>query len=73
VLSTELKTCGGYLLLAAHHLIDVYEETGEDNLLVECLAWLEEGMKCNPANHGFTLLLLYLYTSIGTPSPVYSI
>ena len=65
MLSTDVKTCDNYLLLAVHLLTDVYESSHDDKYLRQCLAWLELGIQTSPATHQITLLLIYLYSITG--------
>lgn len=65
MLSTDVKICDSYLLLAVHLLVDVYEQTIDDQYLRESLSWLERGIHTSPATHQISLLLIYVYTKIG--------
>ncbi|XP_067935539.1 N-alpha-acetyltransferase 25, NatB auxiliary subunit-like isoform X2 [Watersipora subatra] len=70
VLSTDVKTCDNYIILAVHILMDVYASTGDDKYILQSLAWLEQAIKISPATHQISLLLVYIYTSIGVYGPV---
>lgn len=65
MLSTDVKICDNYLLLAVHLMMDVYESSLEDKYLRLCLAWLEKGIQTSSATHQITLLLIYIYTITG--------
>ena len=65
VLITDVKTCDGYLLLAVHIIMEVYDETKDDIHLLLALSWLEQGALISPAAHQISLMLIHIYTSIG--------
>lgn len=64
-LSTDVKTCDNYLLLAVFYLMDLYESSGDDSHYLRALSWLDEGIKISPSTHQMTILLVHLYSSIG--------
>lgn len=80
-LSTDVKTCDNYLLLAVHYLMDIiYErdssstsadsgdssDTVDPNLVyLRALDWLSEGIKLSPSTHQITVLLIYIYSALG--------
>uniref|UniRef100_A0A673N8T2 N-alpha-acetyltransferase 25, NatB auxiliary subunit-like n=1 Tax=Sinocyclocheilus rhinocerous TaxID=307959 RepID=A0A673N8T2_9TELE len=69
-LKTELQFSDMYCLMAAHVYIDLWLETGESNMLWQCLGLLEEGLSNSSSNAQFKLLLLLLYCRLGAFEPV---
>uniref|UniRef100_A0A672SKQ1 N-alpha-acetyltransferase 25, NatB auxiliary subunit n=1 Tax=Sinocyclocheilus grahami TaxID=75366 RepID=A0A672SKQ1_SINGR len=69
-LKTELQFSDMYCLMAAHVYIDLWLETGESNMLWQCLGLLEEGLSHSSSNAQFKLLLLLLYCRLGAFEPV---
>lgn len=59
-----------YCLMAAHVYIDLWMESGDQNMLWQCLGLLEEGLTHSSSNAQFKLLLLLLYCRLGTFEPV---
>ncbi|KAI2660234.1 N-alpha-acetyltransferase 25, NatB auxiliary subunit [Labeo rohita] len=69
-LKTELQFSDMYCLMAAHVYIDLWIETGDQNVLWQCLGLLEEGLSHSSSNAQFKLLLLLLYCRLGAFEPV---
>ncbi|XP_052463548.1 N-alpha-acetyltransferase 25, NatB auxiliary subunit isoform X2 [Carassius gibelio] len=69
-LKTELQFSDMYCLMAAHVFIDLWLETGDQNVLWQCLGLLEEGLSHSSSNAQFKLLLLLLYCRLGAFEPV---
>uniref|UniRef100_A0A8C1LZX8 N-alpha-acetyltransferase 25, NatB auxiliary subunit n=1 Tax=Cyprinus carpio TaxID=7962 RepID=A0A8C1LZX8_CYPCA len=69
-LKTELQFSDMYCLMAAHVYVDLWLETGESNMLWQCLGLLEEGLSHSSSNAQFKLLLLLLYCRLGAFEPV---
>uniref|UniRef100_A0A8C1BNX3 N-alpha-acetyltransferase 25, NatB auxiliary subunit n=1 Tax=Cyprinus carpio carpio TaxID=630221 RepID=A0A8C1BNX3_CYPCA len=69
-LKTELQFSDMYCLMAAHVYVDLWLETGESNMLWQCLGLLEEGLSNSSSNAQFKLLLLLLYCRLGAFEPV---
>uniref|UniRef100_A0A674AMH0 N-alpha-acetyltransferase 25, NatB auxiliary subunit n=1 Tax=Salmo trutta TaxID=8032 RepID=A0A674AMH0_SALTR len=69
-LKTELQFSDMYCLMAAHVYIDLWTETGDENMLWQCLGVLEEGLSFSPSNAQFKLLLLLLFCRLGAFQPV---
>ncbi|XP_060764677.1 N-alpha-acetyltransferase 25, NatB auxiliary subunit isoform X3 [Neoarius graeffei] len=69
-LKTELQFSDMYCLMAAHVYIDLWIETGDEQMLWQCLGLLEEGLSRSPSNAQFKLLLLLLYCRLGAFEPV---
>ncbi|XP_051972887.1 N-alpha-acetyltransferase 25, NatB auxiliary subunit [Xyrauchen texanus] len=69
-LKTELQYSDMYCLMAAHVYIDLWTETGDQNVLWQSLGMLEEGLAHSPSNAQFKLLLLLLYCRLGAFEPV---
>uniref|UniRef100_A0A672SKP4 N-alpha-acetyltransferase 25, NatB auxiliary subunit n=1 Tax=Sinocyclocheilus grahami TaxID=75366 RepID=A0A672SKP4_SINGR len=69
-LKTELQFSDMYCLMAAHVYIDLWLETGDQNMLWQCLGLLEEGLSHSSSNAQFKLLLLLLYCRLGAFEPV---
>uniref|UniRef100_A0A673NLA3 N-alpha-acetyltransferase 25, NatB auxiliary subunit-like n=1 Tax=Sinocyclocheilus rhinocerous TaxID=307959 RepID=A0A673NLA3_9TELE len=69
-LKTELQFSDMYCLMAAHVYIDLWLETGDQNMLWQCLGLLEEGLSNSSSNAQFKLLLLLLYCRLGAFEPV---
>uniref|UniRef100_A0A671PHV8 N-alpha-acetyltransferase 25, NatB auxiliary subunit n=1 Tax=Sinocyclocheilus anshuiensis TaxID=1608454 RepID=A0A671PHV8_9TELE len=61
-LKTELQFSDMYCLMAAHVYIDLWLETGESNMLWQCLGLLEEGLSHSSSNAQFNFPYpLYIY------------
>ncbi|XP_045548414.1 N-alpha-acetyltransferase 25, NatB auxiliary subunit isoform X2 [Salmo salar] len=69
-LKTELQFSDTYCLMVAHVYIDLWTETGDENMLWQCLGVLEEGLSFSPSNAQFKLLLLLLFCRLGAFQPV---
>uniref|UniRef100_A0A672KFD3 N-alpha-acetyltransferase 25, NatB auxiliary subunit n=1 Tax=Sinocyclocheilus grahami TaxID=75366 RepID=A0A672KFD3_SINGR len=69
-LKTELQFSDMYCLMAAHVYIDLWLETGDQNMLWQSLGLLEEGLSHSSSNAQFKLLLLLLYCRLGAFEPV---
>ncbi|XP_038129023.1 N-alpha-acetyltransferase 25, NatB auxiliary subunit [Cyprinodon tularosa] len=69
-LKTELQFSDMYCLMAAHVFIDLWTETGDEDMVWQCLGLLEEGLSQSPSNAQFKLLLLLLYCRLGSFEPV---
>uniref|UniRef100_A0A7N6FEB3 N(alpha)-acetyltransferase 25, NatB auxiliary subunit n=1 Tax=Anabas testudineus TaxID=64144 RepID=A0A7N6FEB3_ANATE len=69
-LKTELQFSDMYCLMAAHVYIDLWTETGDENMIWQCLGLLEEGLSHSLSNAQFKLLLLLLYCHLGAFEPV---
>uniref|UniRef100_A0A8C8G8K0 N(alpha)-acetyltransferase 25, NatB auxiliary subunit n=1 Tax=Oncorhynchus tshawytscha TaxID=74940 RepID=A0A8C8G8K0_ONCTS len=69
-LKTELQFSDMYCLMAAHVYVDLWTETGDENMLWQCLSVLEEGLSFSPSNAQFKLLLLLLFCRLGAFQPV---
>uniref|UniRef100_A0A8C7MFW7 N-alpha-acetyltransferase 25, NatB auxiliary subunit n=1 Tax=Oncorhynchus kisutch TaxID=8019 RepID=A0A8C7MFW7_ONCKI len=69
-LKTELQFSDMYCLMAAHVYVDLWTETGDENMLWQCLGVLEEGLSFSPSNAQFKLLLLLLFCRLGAFQPV---
>ncbi|XP_016312252.1 N-alpha-acetyltransferase 25, NatB auxiliary subunit-like [Sinocyclocheilus anshuiensis] len=62
-LKTELQFSDMYCLMAAHVYIDLWLETGDQNMLWQCLGLLEEGLSHSSSNAQFNFPYpLYLLT-----------
>ncbi|XP_033845022.1 LOW QUALITY PROTEIN: N-alpha-acetyltransferase 25, NatB auxiliary subunit [Periophthalmus magnuspinnatus] len=69
-LKTELQFSDMYCLMAAHVYIDLWIETGNENMVWHCLGILHEGLSHSSSNAQFKLLLLLLYCRLGAFEPV---
>uniref|UniRef100_A0A4W6DFL4 N-alpha-acetyltransferase 25, NatB auxiliary subunit n=1 Tax=Lates calcarifer TaxID=8187 RepID=A0A4W6DFL4_LATCA len=69
-LKTELQFSDMYCLMAAHVYIDLWTETGDENMVWQSLGLLQEGLSHSPSNAQFKLLLLLLYCHLGAFEPV---
>uniref|UniRef100_A0A3B3YRW3 N(alpha)-acetyltransferase 25, NatB auxiliary subunit n=1 Tax=Poecilia mexicana TaxID=48701 RepID=A0A3B3YRW3_9TELE len=69
-LKTELQFSDMYCLMAAHVYIDLWTETGDEDMVWQCLGLLEEGLSHSSSNAQFKLLLLLLYCRLGSFEPV---
>uniref|UniRef100_A0A673CTK8 N(alpha)-acetyltransferase 25, NatB auxiliary subunit n=1 Tax=Sphaeramia orbicularis TaxID=375764 RepID=A0A673CTK8_9TELE len=69
-LKTELQFSDMYCLMASHIYIDLWKETGEEDMVWQCLGLLLEGLSHSPSNAQFKLLLLLLYCHLGAFEPV---
>uniref|UniRef100_A0A3Q0SVE0 N-alpha-acetyltransferase 25, NatB auxiliary subunit n=1 Tax=Amphilophus citrinellus TaxID=61819 RepID=A0A3Q0SVE0_AMPCI len=69
-LKTELQFSDMYCLMAAHVYIDLWTETGDENMAWQCLGLLQEGLSHSPSNAQFKLLLLLVYCRLGAFEPV---
>ncbi|KAM9338182.1 N-alpha-acetyltransferase 25, NatB auxiliary subunit [Symphorus nematophorus] len=69
-LKTELQFSDMYCLMAAHVYIDLWTETGDENMVWQGLGVLQEGLSHSPSNAQFKLLLLLLYCHLGAFEPV---
>ncbi|KAJ7309828.1 hypothetical protein JRQ81_007899 [Phrynocephalus forsythii] len=69
-LKTELQFSDYYCLLAAHLLLDIWLEAGEESAAWHCLTFLEEGLSHSPSNAQFKLLLMRIYCMLGAFEPV---
>ncbi|XP_008323859.1 N-alpha-acetyltransferase 25, NatB auxiliary subunit [Cynoglossus semilaevis] len=69
-LKTELQFSDMYCLMAAHVYIDLWTETGDENMVWQGLGLLQEGLSHSPSNAQFKLLLLLLYCRLGAFEPV---
>uniref|UniRef100_A0A673JZD1 N-alpha-acetyltransferase 25, NatB auxiliary subunit n=1 Tax=Sinocyclocheilus rhinocerous TaxID=307959 RepID=A0A673JZD1_9TELE len=69
-LKTELQFSDMYCLMAAHVYIDLWLETGDQNMLWQSLGLLEEGLSHSSSNAQLKLLLLLLYCRLGAFEPV---
>uniref|UniRef100_A0A669AZL1 N-alpha-acetyltransferase 25, NatB auxiliary subunit n=1 Tax=Oreochromis niloticus TaxID=8128 RepID=A0A669AZL1_ORENI len=69
-LKTELQFSDMYCLMAAHVYIDLWTETGDEDMMWQCLGLLQEGLFHSPSNAQFKLLLLLLYCRLGAFEPV---
>uniref|UniRef100_A0AAQ5YX19 N-alpha-acetyltransferase 25, NatB auxiliary subunit n=1 Tax=Amphiprion ocellaris TaxID=80972 RepID=A0AAQ5YX19_AMPOC len=69
-LKTELQFSDMYCLMAAHVYIDLWTETGDENMAWQCLGILQEGLSHSSSNAQFKLLLLLLYCRLGAFEPV---
>uniref|UniRef100_A0A3B4C4M8 N-alpha-acetyltransferase 25, NatB auxiliary subunit n=1 Tax=Pygocentrus nattereri TaxID=42514 RepID=A0A3B4C4M8_PYGNA len=69
-LKTELQFSDMYCLMAAHVYVDLWMETGNEQMLWQCLGLLEEGLSHSPSNAQFKLLLLLLFCRLGAFEPV---
>uniref|UniRef100_A0A1A8PNE6 N-alpha-acetyltransferase 25, NatB auxiliary subunit n=1 Tax=Nothobranchius rachovii TaxID=451742 RepID=A0A1A8PNE6_9TELE len=69
-LKTELQFSDMYCLMAAHVYIDLWTETGDVDMVWQCLGFLLEGLANSSSNAQFKLLLLLLYCRLGAFEPV---
>ncbi|XP_028830383.1 N-alpha-acetyltransferase 25, NatB auxiliary subunit isoform X1 [Denticeps clupeoides] len=69
-LKTELQFSDMYCLMIAHVYVDLWKDTGDENMLWQCLGILEEGLSHSPSNAQFKLLLLLLFCQLGAFEPV---
>nr|XP_005996450.1 PREDICTED: N-alpha-acetyltransferase 25, NatB auxiliary subunit isoform X4 [Latimeria chalumnae] len=69
-LKTELQLSDNYCLHAVHMVLDIWNETGEEWPLWQCLCLLEEGLTHSPSNAQFKLLLIRIYCLLGAFEPV---
>ncbi|XP_076020070.1 N-alpha-acetyltransferase 25, NatB auxiliary subunit isoform X2 [Genypterus blacodes] len=69
-LKTELQHSDMYCLMAAHVYVDLWKETGDENMLWQGFGLLQEGLSHSPSNAQFKLLLLLLYCQVGAFEPV---
>ncbi|KAG1681404.1 N-alpha-acetyltransferase 25, NatB auxiliary subunit [Nymphon striatum] len=68
---TDVHPGSDYCILAVHVLIDLWKQTGNDNILLEAITCLEWGLVHSPLNHQFKFLLIKLYHKIGAIVPAY--
>lgn len=64
-LSTDVRACDNYALLAAHLMLDNYFSSGDDEHCITAISWLEKAIQTSPSTHQVSLLLIYTYTCIG--------
>ncbi|XP_053267521.1 N-alpha-acetyltransferase 25, NatB auxiliary subunit isoform X2 [Pleuronectes platessa] len=69
-LKTELQFSDMYCLMVAHVYIDLWKETGDENMVWQCLGMLQEGLSNSSSNAQFKLLLLLLFCHLGAFEPV---
>ncbi|CAN9504593.1 unnamed protein product [Ophioblennius macclurei] len=69
-LKTELQFSDMYCLMAAHVYIDLWKETGDEDMAWQSLGLLQEGLSHSPSNAQFKLLLLLMYCRLGAFEPV---
>uniref|UniRef100_A0A8C4GP80 N-alpha-acetyltransferase 25, NatB auxiliary subunit n=1 Tax=Dicentrarchus labrax TaxID=13489 RepID=A0A8C4GP80_DICLA len=69
-LKTELQFSDMYCLMVAHVYVDLWTETGDENMVWQGLGVLQEGLSHSPSNAQFKLLLLLLYCHLGAFEPV---
>ncbi|XP_061783480.1 N-alpha-acetyltransferase 25, NatB auxiliary subunit [Nerophis lumbriciformis] len=69
-LKTELQFSDMYCLMAAHVYVDLWTESGDEDMAWQCLGLLQEGLSNSPSNAQFKLLLLLLYCRLGAFEPV---
>ncbi|XP_034402615.1 N-alpha-acetyltransferase 25, NatB auxiliary subunit isoform X2 [Cyclopterus lumpus] len=69
-LKTELQFSDMYCLMAAHVYIDLWKETGDENMVWQSLGVLQEGLTASPSNAQFKLLMLLVYCHLGAFEPV---
>ncbi|XP_054613553.1 N-alpha-acetyltransferase 25, NatB auxiliary subunit isoform X2 [Dunckerocampus dactyliophorus] len=69
-LKTELQFSDMYCLMAAHVYVDLWTESGDEDMVWQCLGLLQEGLSNSPSNAQFKLLLLLLYCRLGAFEPV---
>ncbi|XP_060916961.1 N-alpha-acetyltransferase 25, NatB auxiliary subunit [Labrus mixtus] len=69
-LKTELQFSDMYCLMAAHVYVDLWKETGDENMVWQGLGVLQEGLSHSASNAQFKLLLLLLYCHLGAFEPV---
>uniref|UniRef100_A0A671UH60 N-alpha-acetyltransferase 25, NatB auxiliary subunit n=1 Tax=Sparus aurata TaxID=8175 RepID=A0A671UH60_SPAAU len=69
-LKTELQFSDMYCLMAAHVYIDLWTDTGDEDMVWQSLGVLQEGLSHSPSNAQFKLLLLLLYCRLGAFEPV---
>uniref|UniRef100_A0A672IWE5 N(alpha)-acetyltransferase 25, NatB auxiliary subunit n=1 Tax=Salarias fasciatus TaxID=181472 RepID=A0A672IWE5_SALFA len=69
-LKTELQFSDMYCLMAAHVYVDLWTETGDEDMAWQSLGLLQEGLSHSPSNAQFKLLLLLLYCRLGAFEPV---
>ncbi|MEE6503871.1 hypothetical protein FKM82_004997 [Ascaphus truei] len=69
-LKTELQFSDYYCLIAAHMLLDLWLDAGEEWAVWHCLTLLEEGLSNSPSNAQFKLLLIRIYCKLGAFEPV---
>ncbi|XP_047426326.1 N-alpha-acetyltransferase 25, NatB auxiliary subunit [Mugil cephalus] len=69
-LKTELQFSDMYCLMAAHVYIDLWTETGDEDMAWQSLGVLQEGLSHSQSNAQFKLLLLLLYCRLGAFEPV---
>ncbi|XP_061658118.1 N-alpha-acetyltransferase 25, NatB auxiliary subunit [Syngnathoides biaculeatus] len=69
-LKTELQFSDMYCLMAAHVYIDLWTESGDEEMAWQSLGLLHEGLSNSPSNAQFKLLLLLLYCRLGAFEPV---
>ncbi|KFM68081.1 N-alpha-acetyltransferase 25, NatB auxiliary subunit, partial [Stegodyphus mimosarum] len=71
LLSTENQPADNYCLLAAHTLINIWKQTGDERLIAQVIVLLEQSLKSTPANFQLKLLLLKMYNIIGAVGASY--
>nr|XP_033812407.1 N-alpha-acetyltransferase 25, NatB auxiliary subunit isoform X2 [Geotrypetes seraphini] len=69
-LKTELQFSDYYCLLAAHVLLDLWLETGDEDAVWHSLTLLEEGLANSSSDAQFKLLLIRIYCMLGAFEPV---
>ncbi|XP_069475602.1 N-alpha-acetyltransferase 25, NatB auxiliary subunit [Ambystoma mexicanum] len=69
-LKTDLQYSDYYCLLAAHLLLDLWIDGGEEWAVWYSLTLLEEGLANSPSNSQFKLLLIRIYCKLGAFEPV---
>ncbi|XP_023226878.1 N-alpha-acetyltransferase 25, NatB auxiliary subunit-like [Centruroides sculpturatus] len=65
LLSTEFQLSDNYCLLAAQLLLELWEKTNDERLLIHILLGLEMALKSSPSNFQLKLLLIKFYNIIG--------
>ncbi|XP_070572285.1 N-alpha-acetyltransferase 25, NatB auxiliary subunit-like [Ptychodera flava] len=69
LLSTDLQPSDMYCLLAAHLLLDVWQDGDDSDAIWKAIAALEYGISKSPSNHHFKLLLIRVYCLLGAFGP----
>ncbi|KAM6986432.1 N-alpha-acetyltransferase 25, NatB auxiliary subunit [Aplochiton taeniatus] len=67
---TELQFSDMYCLMAAHVYIDLWIETGDENMVWLGLGLLQEGLTHSGSNAQFKLLMLLVFCRLGAFEPV---
>ncbi|ELT91697.1 hypothetical protein CAPTEDRAFT_185899 [Capitella teleta] len=65
LLTTDFQPSDPHLLMAAHLLCEIWQETHDQSVCWQAIALLQTGLVHSPSNFHFKLLLIRLYTALG--------